>query len=204
MTYLLLGLTLGFGAGISPGPMMALVVTTSLRKGLDGGLRVALAPLITDLPIILLTLFVLERVPDWTLSVLATVGGLVVIYIGVEILRSARTATLGGETSDDVSNVNSELWRGVLVNALNPNPYIFWVTVGGPTLLAGWHESNVYPFAFLASFYTFLIGSKAVVAWVIDNRAENLSLVWYRRILVICGLGMIGLGLALIAGFHAT
>ncbi len=204
MTYLLLGLTLGFGAGISPGPMMALVVTTSLRKGMDGGLRVALAPLITDLPIILLTLFVLERVPDWTLSVLATVGGLVVIYIGIEILRSARTATLRGEAPDDTGNVNSELWQGVLVNALNPNPYIFWVTVGGPTLLAGWRESNVYPFAFLVSFYTFLVGSKVVVAWIIDNRAENLSLAWYRRALVICGLVMIGLGLALIAGFHAT
>lgn len=201
MTYLLLGLTLGFGAGISPGPLMALVVTASLRNGAEGGMRVAVAPLITDLPIILLTMFALDRMPDRAIRVLATVGGLVVIYIGVEILRSARSATLAGDVSDH-SQVNSELWRGVLVNALNPNPYIFWITVGGPTLLTGWNESNIYPFAFLASFYTLLVGSKIVIAWVIDNRAEKLSLVWYRRILVICGVVLIGLGLMLIAGFH--
>lgn len=203
MNYLLLGLTLGFGAGISPGPLMALVVTASLRKGLDGGLQVAFAPLITDLPIILLTLFVLDRMPDWTLRALATAGGLVVIYIGVEILRSARTATLAGETPE-VDQVNSELWRGVLVNALNPNPYIFWMTVGGPTLLAGWRESNIYPLAFLVSFYSLLVGSKIVIAWIIDNRAEALPLAWYRRALVVCGVVMIGLGLALIAGLHAA
>lgn len=203
MSYLLLGLTLGFGAGISPGPLMALVVTASLRKGLDGGLRVAVAPLITDLPIILLTLFVLDRMPDWTLRALATVGGLVVIYIGVEILRSARTATLAGET-EQAEHVNSELWRGVLVNALNPNPYIFWVTIGGPTLLAGWKESSTYPLAFLVSFYTLLVGSKVVIAWIIDNRAEALSLVWYRRALIVCGVVMIGLGISLAVGLHVT
>lgn len=201
MAYLLLGLTLGFGAGISPGPLMALVVTASLRRGVEGGARVALAPLITDLPIILLTLFVLDRVPGWALRGLEIVGGAVVILIGLEILRSARTATLTGEP-DDIDGASSELWRGVLVNALNPNPYIFWITVGGPTLLAGWRESSLYPIAFLASFYTLLVGSKAVIAWIIDNRADSLSLVWYRRILMVCGSVLLGLGLLLIAGLH--
>lgn len=199
MTYLLLGLTLGFGAGISPGPLMALVVTASLRKGLDGGLQVALAPLITDLPIILLTLFVLDRMPDWTLRGLTIAGGLVVIYIGIEILRSARSATLDEGTAE-VKEVSSELWRGVLVNALNPNPYVFWITVGSPTLLAGWRESSLYPLAFLVSFYSLLVGSKIVIAWLIDKRTEALSSVWYRRVLMVCGVVMIGLGLLLLEG----
>lgn len=201
MSYLLLGLTLGFGAGISPGPLMALVITASIRKGLDGGLRVAVAPLITDVPIILLTLFALDQMPAWALRGLTIAGGLVVIYIGVEISRSARTATLDGETSE-VEQMSSELWRGVLVNALNPNPYIFWVTVGGPTLLAGWRESSIYPLAFLVSFYTLLVGSKIAIAWLIDSRTEALSPVWYRCTLMVCGMMMIGLGLSLVAGIH--
>lgn len=199
MSYLVLGLTLGFGAGISPGPLMGLVISASLRRGLDGGLRVAVAPLITDLPIILATLLVLDRMPTSVLRALTIVGGLVVIYIGIEIIRSARDATL--EAQADAAATN-ELWQGVLVNALNPNPYIFWITVGGPTLVAGWRESSAYPLAFLAGFYTLLVGSKITIAWLIGSQTQNLSLVWYRRVLSLSGLLMLGLGLLILTGLH--
>jgi threonine/homoserine/homoserine lactone efflux protein len=162
-------------------------------------LRVAVAPLITDLPIIGVTLLVLDRMPAGVLRALTIAGGLVVTYLGVEIIRSAREATL--TTQGDDSGLN-ELWQGVLVNLLNPNPYIFWITVGGPTLVAGWRESSVYPLAFLAGFYTLLVGSKILVAWLIDNQTQRLSLVWYRRILSLSGLLMLGLGIAILAGLH--
>ena len=53
MTELLAGLAIGFGAGIAPGPLSALVVTTSLERGFGPGARVAIAPLLTDTPIVL-------------------------------------------------------------------------------------------------------------------------------------------------------
>ena len=63
---LLLGITLGFGAGVSPGPMLVLVITSSLEKGFRAGLRVALAPLASDAPIILISLLVLPALSaDW-------------------------------------------------------------------------------------------------------------------------------------------
>lgn len=199
MSYLVLGLTLGFGAGISPGPLMGLVISTSLRRGLNGGLRVAVAPLITDLPIILATLLVLDRLPPSVLRVLTVAGGLVVIYIGLEIIRSARSASLEAEADPGATN---ELWQGVLVNVLNPNPYIFWITVGGPTLVAGWRESSLYPLAFLTGFYTLLVGSKIVIAWLIGSQTQNLSVVWYRRVLLLSGLLMLGLGVMILTGLH--
>jgi len=56
MNYLILGLTLGLSAGITPGPLLTLVITASLRRGWAGGLQVALAPLITDAPIIIFSI----------------------------------------------------------------------------------------------------------------------------------------------------
>jgi threonine/homoserine/homoserine lactone efflux protein len=199
VSYLFLGLTLGFGAGISPGPLMGLVISASLRRGLDGGLRVAVAPLITDLPIILATLLVLDHMSPGVLRALTVVGGLVVTYIGTEIIRSAQNAR--PEAQADPVRTN-ELWQGVIVNVLNPNPYIFWITVGGPTLMAGWRESSAYPLAFLAGFYTLLVGSKIVIAWLIGNQTHNLSLVWYRRVLSLSGLLMLGLGVLILTGLH--
>lgn len=203
MTYLLLGLSLGFAAGITPGPLSTLVVTASLRSGLAGGLRVAIAPLITDLPIVVLAVFALSRLPDWTLPAITAAGGLVVIYMGIEILRSARTETLAVKTHY-AEDVNSELWRGALVNALNPHPYLFWAAVGAPTLLAGWRQSALYPVLFLGSFYALLVGSKMAIAWLIGSRAGALSAVWYRRILLACGVAMVALGLLLLKSIYPS
>lgn len=184
---------MGLSAGISPGPLLALVIAASLRSGLKGGLLVALAPFITDLPIIVLSVFLVDLLPPQALRWVGTVGGLVVIWMGVEMLRSARKATLPDDSGTQ-SEPNRELWRGVVVNALNPHPYLFWATVGGPALVSGWRISPWNAVAFLLPFYTLLVGSKMAIAWLVSRQAGELSLVWYRRVLAGCGLLVLGMG----------
>ena len=48
------------------------------------------------------------------------------------------------------------------MNLLNPNPYIFWGTVGGPIVIDGWTESRTNAIAFLVGMYLFLIGGLAL------------------------------------------
>jgi threonine/homoserine/homoserine lactone efflux protein len=197
LAYLGLGLSMGLSAGISPGPLLALVITASLRSGLAGGLRVALAPLITDLPIIALAVLLAGSLPPEALRWVGTLGGLVVIWLGIETLRSARKAVLPENTRIG-ADPRRELWRGVMANALNPHPYLFWVTVGGPALVSSWRISPIYSLAFLLSFYALLLGSKVTVAWLVSRRAGALSQDWYRRVLVGCGLLLLGMGAWLI------
>jgi len=195
--YLGLGLSMGLSAGISPGPLLALVITSSLRSGLAGGLRVALAPLVTDAPIIALSVLLAGSLSPEALRWVGTVGGLVVIWLGIETLRAARTAVLP-EHATGGGDPRRELWRGVVANALNPHPYLFWATVGGPALVGSWRLSPWYALAFLLSFYVVLLGSKVTVAWLVSSRAGALSQDWYRRVLVGCGLLLLGMGLWLI------
>ena len=56
--------------------------------------------------------------------------------------------------------------KGAFMNALNPAPYIFWGTVGGPIFLNGWRESPHIGIAFLVGFYGTLITGFAVLIWV--------------------------------------
>ena len=88
--YLATGALLGLGAGLSPGPLLTLVISESLRRGAAAGVRVALAPLVSDLPIIILVLLGLGRVaPTGMLpGILALAGGSLVIWMGVGELRS--------------------------------------------------------------------------------------------------------------------
>lgn len=195
--YLGLGLTMGLSAGISPGPLLALVITASLRSGLSGGLRVALAPLVTDAPIIAFSVLLAGSLPPEALRWVGTVGGLVVIWLGIETLRAGRTAALP-EHSSEAGDPRRELWRGVVANALNPHPYLFWATVGGPALVSSWRISPWHTLAFVLPFYFVLLGSKVTVAWLVSRRAGALSQEWYRRVLVGCSLLLLGMGLWLI------
>ena len=195
--YISLGLGMGFNAGVSPGPLLALVVAASLRSGLPGGLMVAVSPLVTDLPIIALSVLLVGSLPPEATRWVATLGGLVVIWMGVQTIRSGRTAELAGE-GDAQAEPRRELWRGVAVNALNPHPYLFWATVGAPALVSGWRESPLHALAFLVSFYVLLLGSKAIIAWLVSGQAGGLSQAWYRRVLQGSGVLMLAMGLWLL------
>lgn len=197
LAYLGLGFSMGLSAGISPGPLLALVIAASLRSGLAGGLRVALAPLITDVPIIALSVLLAGSLPPEALRWVGTIGGLVVIWLGIETLRAARTAVLPQHTPEG-ADPRRELWRGVVANALNPHPYLFWATVGGPALVSSWRISPWHALAFVLPFYVMLLGSKIVVAWLVSSRAGTLSQEWYRRVLTGCGLLLLAMGLWLI------
>jgi threonine/homoserine/homoserine lactone efflux protein len=68
----LLGLALILGAtsAISPGPLLALVISATLQRGFWAALRVAVAPLLTDAPILGIGLLTLHALPQ------AAVGGI--------------------------------------------------------------------------------------------------------------------------------
>jgi threonine/homoserine/homoserine lactone efflux protein len=191
--HILLGLSTGLSAGISPGPLLVLVIAASLRSGVAGGVRVALAPLITDAPIILVTVLVVRNLPPGALRWVGTAGGMVVIWMGLETLRSARREYVSHPVPVE-GQLRQEMWRGVVVNALNPHPYVFWATIGGPALVNGWRTSPWYALAFLLPFYLLLVGSKAILAWLVSRKAQALTAIWYRRVLIVCGALVLAMG----------
>ncbi|MGX5694241.1 hypothetical protein ACWKWA_13885, partial [Dermacoccus abyssi] len=89
-------LGLGLAAGISPGPLLVLVVTATLRGGLRRGLAVACVPLLSDAVVVGVTLLALGRMPTSWLAWLGVVGGIAVAAVGVQTMREARSESLGG------------------------------------------------------------------------------------------------------------
>jgi threonine/homoserine/homoserine lactone efflux protein len=197
MAAFLTGASLGFAAGISPGPLTALVVTRTLERGFGGGLRIAIAPLLSDAPIVIISLLLFSVLPPLLELGLTVFGGLFLFYLGVETMRSARHAELAALTSAP-PNASADVWRGMLVNALNPHPWLFWLSVGGPTLTRMWTQGPVYAAGFLAGFYAMLVGSKVLLAFAVAHGRRYLTDRWYRRILLGSGLLLIVFGALLI------
>jgi len=171
MYFVTVGTVLGFSAGFAPGPLLTLVISETLQHDVKSGVKVALAPIITDLPIIIVTLFVLSKLSNFhnILGVISLAGGFVILTIGYESIR-----TKGIELSIREAKPKS-LTKGVLANALNPHPYLFWFSVGAPIMTKAMSLNISALLAFIISFYSFLVGSKILLAIVTGKSKSFLS-----------------------------
>ena len=202
--FLLTGLTLGLAAGLTPGPLQALICVQTLAHGPREGARAGLAPLLTDLPVMVLCLAALSALSShaWLMGALSLAGGVVVLRFGWGALRSGPFDPAGGALDA------KSLRKGFATNILNPKMILFWGAVGAPTVLAAYARSPFAAAAFLFGFYLALIGTNVALAWLSGRFARFLSgpgYVWTMRalgvllILIALGLawdGLVRLGLA--------
>lgn len=192
---LLIGWSLGLAAGITPGPLLTLVITTTLQRGVKAGLAVASAPLWSDAPVIAVSLWLVSSLSPMFLGGIGLVGGAFVIFLGFEALwRVRHPVQVEGQ---DEAKAPRDLLKGALVNLLSPGPWLFWLTVGGPLTVSFWRQSSWRGLGFGAAFYLAIVGSKAVLAVLVARGRQRLDGLGYRVVLIACGLLMIGLGITL-------
>jgi threonine/homoserine/homoserine lactone efflux protein len=190
-----IGVALGLAAGLTPGPMLALVLSASLQGGFAAGARVAAAPLLSDLPVVPLCVLVLDGLPAHVVAALAIAGGAFVAVLGVRSLRAPAPA---GATARPVGA--RDVGRAVLVNLANPHPWIFWISVGGPVLLRAAGVSTAAAVAFVAGFYGLLVGTKLVLAGATAaGRRRLLAGRGLRIAMRVAALLLVGAGILLIA-----
>jgi threonine/homoserine/homoserine lactone efflux protein len=194
VAYLLQGIVLGFAAGISPGPMLGLVISQTLRHGWRAGNIVALAPLISDTPIIILMVFVLGHLPPLMLHILSLLGGTFVIYLGIETIRTANAEV----TVDKAVTSGRVLLPAVATNLMNPHPYLFWATVGGTLFIQSFATAGIVAsIGFVGSVYALLVGTKLGIAFLVSRSQSWLKGRTYHAMLIGSSLLLTGLGLLL-------
>jgi threonine/homoserine/homoserine lactone efflux protein len=171
ITFLASGIILGLSAGFAPGPILALVISETLNHDKRAGIKVALAPIITDLPIVTLTLFILSKLSGFhgVLGIISLLGGCFILYLGFENIR-----TKGMSVRLDEDKPRS-LQKGIIVNLLSPHPYLFWLSVGGPLTIKAMQHSIIAAAAFISSFYILLIGSKILIAIAVGKSKSFLT-----------------------------
>jgi threonine/homoserine/homoserine lactone efflux protein len=144
---------------------MTLVIAQTLRFGAREGVKVAIAPLLTDLPIVAGSVFVLSTLSeiDSVLGVIALCGGAFLAYLGRESLFFKGA-------DPDVASVNPRsIRKGTVANFLNPSPYVFWITIGAPTFLSALDVAAAAAILFIAGFYLCLVGAKVAVAVIVSR-----------------------------------
>jgi len=191
INFLLPGIILGLTAGLSPGPLLTLVISETLIYGWKNGIKVSLAPLFTDIPIIIATFIVFSYLKNSNiiLAFISIAGGIFLIYLGFENLKIDI-----GKFDIKGTNTNS-LRKAIIANALSPHPYIFWISVGGSFIVKG---NIIESCLFLVGFYLFLIGSKILVALITYKSKYLLQSKYLIIIIRILGFILFGFSIILI------
>lgn len=192
MDPLLFGLTMGLAGGITPGPLLALILAATLERGTAAGVRVALAPLLADLPLVTLCLLVVREVPPNLAPALSVVGGGVLLFFAWDSYQVA------GKIGQPLPvAAGGDFLRGILVNYSSPHPWLFWISAGAPLLLRTWQSQKILAVGFVTLFYLGLVGSKVLIAVLVGRGARRLDPTWHRRALIFCAVLLAFFGLSL-------
>lgn len=154
VNYLLFGITYAFACVVQPGPFQAFLFSQSITNGWRKTFPLVFAPLFSDLPVILMVLLVLTNVPPEVLSALQIVGGIFLLYLAFNAYKAWQTYT--PNTKQDIPS-HYNFFKAVLVNLLNPNPYLAWSLVMGPMLVNGWKNNPATGIVLLTGFYGSMI-----------------------------------------------
>lgn len=171
LPFLVSGCVFGLAGGFTPGPTTTLIVAQTVRFGLRDGIKVAIAPLLTDAPIIVATVVLVGRLARFepVLGVITLLGAVFLFYLAVESIRirDVEVAEQGGEPHS--------IRKGFMVNLLNPHPYLFWFVIGAPTLLKATGDGLLAAALFIVGLYVCLVGAKILVAVLVARSRSFLK-----------------------------
>lgn len=182
--FISIGILLGVSAGFSPGPLLTLVLAQTIKHNRKEGIKVAISPLFTDLPIILITLLIFDGLSkfDLIIALISFAGGIFVAYLGIESLK------IKGLNIDLQDSKSGSIKKGIIANFLNPSPYLFWATVGTPLIFKALKINLLSAVLFLISFYILLIGSKVMIAIIVAKTKVLINQKIYVIIMRVLGI----------------
>jgi threonine/homoserine/homoserine lactone efflux protein len=189
----------GLSGAVSPGPLLAVAIVHSAKKGYMVGPWVSLGHSLVEAVLVLALVLGLAPIlgSKEAGAVVGVVGGVMLILIGVGVVRESRGASLSDLMKDRRVKIGSStLLAGIIATVSNPFFFIWWVTIGNAMLLQG---IKIAQLVGVLVFYFFHISSDfawySLVSVSIYKGRGLMSDVTYRRMLMIVACFLLILGL---------
>jgi len=188
LTFCVAGCIFGLAGGFSPGPTTTVVVSQTLRFGFLDGIKVAIAPALTDAPIILVAVLLVGELARFepVLGVISLLGAAFLLYLAFESFR------VRGIEIDETQVEPRSISKGFMANLLNPHPYMFWFVIGAPKLIEAAEINWMTAGAFIVGLYVCLIGAKILVAFLVGRSRAFLKSQGYVYVNRILGVVLAG------------
>jgi threonine/homoserine/homoserine lactone efflux protein len=191
---------IGFSGAAMPGPVTALIVTETTKRGFIAGPLITLGHVSLEIIMVAALYVGLSDMlnQNRVTGGIGIVGGIVLMWLGIDMVTNAWRNRISLKLSRRLGTESGSASRhpflgGIITTLVNPYWFLWWATVGATFLI----QFRAYPMIGVLAFY---FGHTLAdwtwnnfVAFVVASGRRLVSDRLYRGILIACGLFMIGM-----------
>lgn len=190
----------GFSGALVPGPLSAMTVAESARRGFRAGPLLTLGHAIAEVAIVGALAVGLSRVFQAPLvsGGIALIGGVVLLWMGAGMARDALNGrfslSVAGESGAPVA-ATADVRTGLLVSVANPYWILWWATVGAAYVVMALKLGVIGLAAFYIGHIMSDLSWNSLLAFVVSSGRRVINDRLYRGVLVACGVFLVAMGL---------
>ncbi|MDK2892827.1 LysE family transporter [Methanohalophilus sp.] len=190
---LTIGFIVGLAGALVPGPMLLVTIDGALKNGWMAGPVVVAGHAAIELVIcILIVLGMASLIGEHEMSIISVAGGVVLFAFGILTIMQARSSSRLVQKVDGI--VSNPFSAGVLSSASNPYFWIWWLTAGSALVLRGLEIGLLAAVFFVVGHWMADLGWFTVVSVSMSRGKQMISDVVYRKVLLGCGIFLMGFG----------
>ena len=187
---------IGLSGALMPGPMFVAVVGQSPRRGAWTGPMVVLGHGVLESALVAAIILGLAEVLKnaTVLTIIALAGGAMLLWMGIDMLRTAGKLTLlpGESTEKPGGIVNAHpFWAGILTSLSNPYWILWWATIGLGYLIISRELGMSGLLAFLVGHVMADLVWYTVVGLLVTGGKRWLTDGIYRGMIRVCAVALV-------------
>jgi threonine/homoserine/homoserine lactone efflux protein len=192
LEYLFIGSGFAFAAAIQPGPLQAYLLSSVAQRGWKRTFPASFAPMISDGPIALFVLLVINHMTTTMSRVLQAAGGVFLIYLAWASYKQWKDQTTTRPGTN--GSAPRTLLQAALVNILNPNPYLGWSLILGPAVMGAWNQNPSHAVILIVSFYATMVTVLACTI-ILFGTTRFLGLNGRRTLILVSAVLLVAIGI---------
>jgi threonine/homoserine/homoserine lactone efflux protein len=188
---------LALSGALVPGPLFAVTVSESVKRGFIAGPLLILGHGILEVSIVLLILFGVtpSLLTDSARLVVSVAGGIVLILMGGMMLRDVRKTKLIFDRGKSIfSQGMHPVVAGILASISNPYWIIWWLTIGLGYLMSAMQFGLPGIVAFFAGHISADLAWYSMISLAVSRGRNLIGEKGYRFMLYACGIFLIFFG----------
>ena len=188
---------MALSGALMPGPLLTVTIAESARRGFRAGPLLITGHALLEL---LLMLAVIKGLGPYLrtpliMGIIAFIGGAVLVWMGVDMIRTASNLSLKGKSSGASSrHMPHPFLIGILASISNPYWTIWWVTIGMAYLMAAIKFGYTGVMVFFLGHISADFAWYSVVSYGISRGKKLFKDRSYQMMIRVCGLFLLGFG----------
>jgi len=187
----------GFSGALMPGPLLAVDIAETPRRGIITGPILIVGHAIAELAVVILLSVGLAAIAENRIvsDVIGIVGGSMLILMAVNMFRGLKSARIEtGSTEKSAKSSARLVLDGILTSLSNPFWFVWWATTGSAFLVQSLRHGNIGPPVFYVGHILSDLVWYSLVSFLIWKGRRLIAGAGYKILIAVCALFLLYLG----------